>query len=358
MAIIAHLDLDAFFASVEEREKPYLKGLPIVVGADPKGGKGRGVVATANYPAREYGIHSAMPISQAWKLSRWARRQGKREAAFISPSTRKYTKASQEVFAIVRKHVTHIEQTSVDEAYLDMNFTETLPRAAVIAREIKRDIYRRTGLRATIGIGHNRMMAKIASSYRKPNGLTVVSEKNAEAFLSPLPIRTIPGIGPKSEETFTKLRIKTIGDARKLSWVELEEHFGKWGFSLYERLRGVAPATLYEDEPPKSIGEHETFDKDTEDFDQVLATLRRMAEHLEKQRIKNKFSGFKTVVLTVRFSDFTTKSRSVTSKDPLTSARALETRAMKLLMPFFDRTENPKKLPIRLVGLRIEKLVA
>ena len=358
MAIIAHLDLDAFFASVEEREKPYLKGLPVVVGADPKGGKGRGVVATANYPAREYGIHSAMPISQAWKLSEWARKSGKPSAAFIVPNGHKYGKASREVFKVVKKYVKHIEETSIDEAYLDLNFTETLPKAAALMRIIKRDVYRTTGLRATIGIGHNRMMAKIASGYRKPNGLTVISEKSAETFLAPLPIRTIPGIGPKTEEVFKRLKVSTVADARRFSWVELQERFGMWGFDLYEKLRGVASDTLHKEQAPKSIGVHETFETDTYDFDQVLDVLARMGKRITKQLSRNGFSGFKTVVLTVRFSDFTTKNRSSTSKEILSGERSLETRAMKLLMPFFDRSENPKRLPVRLVGLRVEKLVA
>ncbi len=357
MAIIGHIDLDAFFASVEERDKPFLKGEPIVVGADPKGGSGRGVVATANYKAREYGIHSAIPISQAWKLSELARKSGKPQAVFIVPSSHKYGKASKEVFKVVRSHVTSIEETSVDEAYLDLTFTKTLLGAIALARAVKRDIYRRTGLRATVGIGHNRMMAKIASGHKKPNGLTVVSEQKAEKFLEPLPVRILPGVGPKTEAALRRYGVKTVGDARKFSWVELVEHFGSWGYDLYEKIRGIAPAKLYKDEPYKSIGEHETFETDTDDLDAIMKTISGMAGRLLKRLVRHNFSGFKTVVITVRFSDFTTKNRSVTAKEKIDSQKVLEVRALKLLLPFFDRSENPRRLPIRLVGLRLEKLV-
>ena len=211
MKIIAHIDLDAFFASVEEREKPYLRGLPVVVGSDPAGGKGRGVVATANYRAREYGIHSAMPITRAWRLSEWARKKGMPTVAFITPGNRKYGKASREVFRIVCRYVKKIEQTSVDEAYLDMSAPHSYAKARVLARAIQRQIIRETHLTASVGIGPNRMVAKIASGYQKPRGLTVVVPERVMAFLAPLATRDIPGIGPKAEAALARLGIRTVG---------------------------------------------------------------------------------------------------------------------------------------------------
>ena len=217
MRIIGHLDMDAFFAAIEERDHPELKGRPVVVGADPAGGKGRGVVATANYPARVYGIHSAMPISQAWKAAEAARRRGRPATAFVRGSHRQYAEVSGRIMAILHRHAPVVEEASIDEAYFDLSFAGSLAQAADICRQIKREIKDEEQLTGSIGLGPNKMVAKIASDFQKPDGLTVVTAEEAEDFLAPLPVRKIPGIGPKTEQSLARLGIKTVQDLKRFT---------------------------------------------------------------------------------------------------------------------------------------------
>jgi len=186
VSIIGHLDLDAFFAAVEERDRPELRGQPLVVGADPEGGRGRGVVSTANYAARRYGIHSAMPISRAWKLSEAARRRGEPPVVFVPPRLSRYAEVSARVMAIVRRHVPLVEEAGIDEAYLDLSFAGNFAAAREICRTIKEQIKAEEHLTASIGVGPNKLIAKIASDFQKPDGLTVVTPEEAEAFLAGL----------------------------------------------------------------------------------------------------------------------------------------------------------------------------
>jgi len=201
MRIIGHLDMDAFFAAIEERDHPELKGRPLVVGADPAGDLGRGVVSTANYPARAYGIHSAMPISTAWRLAEAARRRGRPATVFVPGSHRKYGQVSARIMAILHQFAPVVEGAGIDEAYFDLSFTGSYDRAADLARQIKAAILAQERLTASIGIGPNKMVAKIASDFQKPDGLTVVTAAEAEDFLAPLAVRKIPGIGPKTEQS-------------------------------------------------------------------------------------------------------------------------------------------------------------
>ncbi|MAF59243.1 MAG: DNA polymerase IV [Candidatus Pacebacteria bacterium] len=355
--IIAHIDLDAFFASVEERDNPYLKGLPVVIGSDPEGGFGRGVVSTANYKAREYGIHSALPIRKAWGFSEAARKEGKSACAFISPSMNRYSDASREIFNIVSKYTPTLMQTGIDEGSTDLSHLKTFKAARVHVENMKREIKRKTRLSCSVGIGPNRLVAKIASDFDKPNGLTVITPSKVDKFLRPLSIRDIPGIGPKAEEKLRRFKIKTVGDLQKLSWEELEKNFGKWGFSMYEKARGIDERELHEPVPRKSIGKHETFREDTYDLNFVLYELSKMARSITSSMNRKSFSGFRTVVLTVRFADFTTFTRSVTTSEVMKYTKELEAKAMKLVLPFFEGVQNPEKKAVRLVGLRIEKLI-
>ena len=180
MRLIGHLDMDAFFAAVEERDHPELEGLPIVVGADPACGKGRGVVSTANYKARVYGIHSAMPISQAWKLSEAARRRGLPPAVFVRGHYRRYAEISDRLMSVLRRFAPVVEEAGIDEAYFDLSFAGTYEAAAEICRQIKQEIKSREGLTASIGLGPNKLVAKIASDFQKPDGLTVVTAETAQ----------------------------------------------------------------------------------------------------------------------------------------------------------------------------------
>jgi DNA polymerase IV (DinB-like DNA polymerase) len=356
VSIIAHLDMDAFFAAVEERDHPELKGLPVVVGADPAAGKGRGVVSTANYAARAYGIHSAMPISRAWKLSEAAKRKGKPGVVFLKPNFARYQEVSDRIMAIVRRHVPLVEAAGIDEAYMDLSFAGSYERAKEICRKIKGQIKEEEKLTASIGIGPNKLIAKIASDFQKPDGLTVVTEEEAEDFLASLPVRKIPGIGPKTEKFLAAKGITLVWHLKQFSAQQLQEWFGKWGLALYEKVRGRGSAKLSFTWEPKSIGEQETFPQDTLNLDFIFEGLWQMCRNVRERLLEEGFSAFRTVVVTVRFADFETHSRAHTLPEPTDALQTLQFEAMKLLMPFLDRRENPKRKPIRLIGVRVEKL--
>ncbi len=354
--IIAHLDMDAFFASVEEREKPRLKGLPIVVGADPAEGKGRGVVSTSNYKAREYGIKSAMPISQAWQLSENAKKSGKPAAVFIGGNFGNYSKVSEEVMAIVRRNVPRVEQASVDEAYLDLSFFGSYEEAEKLCQKLKSEIKKKEKITCSIGIGPNKLIAKIAVDMRKPDGLTVIRESEAEKFLEPLAIRKIPGVGPKAEAVFQKMKIRTIKDAKKLSQGDLYVLMGELGLELYEKLRGRDDSAIIEEHEVKSIGGQETFMEDTKDFALINSRLSALCEDIISRFEASEFKFYKTIAITARFDDFETKTRSHTLVQPAADAKTLYFESLKLISPFLDKRENPNNKLIRLIGTRIEKL--
>jgi DNA polymerase IV (DinB-like DNA polymerase) len=378
MRIIAHLDMDAFFASIEERDHPRFAGRPIVVGADPEDGKGRGVVSTANYAARAYGIRSALPISTAWKFSEAARKKGSPAAVFLEVNMRKYGEVSERIMDIIRSHVPPnprgavlVEPASVDEAYFDLSFAGSYEKAESIAREIKDEIKVKERLTASVGIGPNKLIAKIASDRQKPDGLTLVHEKDAESFLEPLSIRVIPGVGPKSEEEFTKRGIRTVRDAKRLSEADLTKMMGKWGSELYEKLRARSDSEIVLDSVPKSVGEQTTFDedipvngrlKDRKLLEAALAALAADVHRRLRREIADgaPFTAFRSIGITVRFSDFTTRTRSVTLKEPVAASdpgaqKTIQFQALRLFMPFLDRREDPLRKPIRLLGVKVER---
>lgn len=358
MRIIGHLDMDAFFAAVEERATPRFFGLPIVIGADPQKGHGRGVVSTANYKAREYGIHSAMPITRAWELAEIARMQGKPEAIFLPPNMNLYAETSEAIMQIARRHVPIVEQTSVDEAFLDLSFAIDYRQVKEICQKIKERIKTQEKLTCSIGVGPNKLVAKIASDFKKPDGLTIIREDEIENFLNPLPIRKIPGIGPKTEETFKKLGVTIIKDLRKFSEAELSQMLGKWGLDLYEKIRGIDDSPVSEEHEIKSIGEQETFPQDTLNPNYILERLGQMAKNISKRLAKEGFKNFRTIVVIVRFSDFETKTKSKTLEKPTSHLSVLQFESLKLLTPFLDKRQNPCRKLIRLIGLRVEKLSA
>lgn len=354
--IIAHLDMDAFFAAIEERDNPRLRGLPVVVGADPGDGRGRGVVSTANYKAREYGIHSAMPISTAWRFSKKAKMAGKPSAVFVSVGFRKYGQVSEKIMEIVREDVSLVEQASVDEAYMDLSFCKTYATAKALCEKIKKEIQAKERLTASIGIGPNKLVAKIASDAQKPDGLTVITPKKVAEFLEPLSVRKIPGIGPKSEEALNSRGVKTIRDLKKFSRESLMSMFGKWGGDMYEKARGQDDSPVSEEYEAKSIGEQETFMTDTRDYNFITERLTALCESVMRRFKKSDFKTYKTVGITVRFSDFETKTRAHTLPSPANDLATLRFEATRLILPFLDRRENPRGKFIRLIGVKIEKL--
>ena len=356
MRIVGHLDMDAFFAAIEERENPSLCGLPIVVGADPRGGKGRGVVSTANYKAREYGIHSALPISKAWWLSEAAKEHGTPPATFLPVRMERYAEVSTHVMETLRRFVYLVEQASIDEAYFDLSSCESYTLAEEVCRKMKRAIRDEERLTASVGIGPNKLIAKIASSMCKPDGLTTVREEDVAPFLAPLPVRTIPGVGPKTEAELTRIGVTIIKDMRRFSQEELRGMFGKRGLDLYQKIRGRDESPIEETYEAKSIGEQETFEQDTRDESVLVERLRAICQDVIDRLAAEGFTHFRTVVLTVRFADFETKSRSHTLPSPTGDPRVLEEEARKLFVPFLDERENPHAKLIRLIGVRLEKL--
>jgi nucleotidyltransferase/DNA polymerase involved in DNA repair len=360
MRIVVHVDMDAFYAAVEERLNPALRDLPVVVGADPKEGKGRGVVMTANYRARKFGIRSALPISRAWRFAETARRRGEPITIFIQPQMALYREVSGRVMAILQQHGDAFEEASIDEAYLDLSSCENFPAARERVIGIKQEIREREGLCCSVGVGPNKLIAKIASGRQKPDGLTVVEPDQAAGFLEPLPVRVIPGIGPKSAQFLHARNVRTVADLRQVPDSSLVEWFGKWGARLFEKARGLDDSEVSNEWTRKSLGEQETFEENTRDRALITDRLNAMAERILAKLAANQFTGFRTVTLTVRLADFQTSNRSRSFKEGLVvnenaSAR-LQEAALALLLPFFDERENPRGKPFRLIGLRVEKL--
>jgi DNA polymerase IV (archaeal DinB-like DNA polymerase) len=326
MDIIGHLDMDAFFAAVEERDHPEWRGLPLVVGADPQEGRGRGVVSTANYPARRYGIHSAMPISRAWALAEAAKRRGEPETVFATPNFPRYVEFSRRIMTLVRRHLPVVQEVGIDEAYLDLGFCQSFSRAEELCRAIKEEIKAQEGLTASVGIGPNKLVAKIASDHQKPDGLTVVTTAEVEDLLAPLPIRKIPGVGPKTEQVLARQGMRIVADVRRLAPEELERLLGKGGLALYDKVRGRGSALLNPSGEPKSMGEQETFLEDTDDLEFLFERLWGMCRGVLASLQEEGFQNFRTVVVTVRFADFETHTRSRTLNRPANTLRTSNLR--------------------------------
>ena len=362
MRIIAHVDMDAFYAAVEERLNPALRDLPVAVGADPKQGKGRGVVMTANYRARKHGIRSALPISRAWQFAEAARKRGEPATVFIQPNMALYREVSSRIMQIIQRYADTFEDASIDEAYLDVSSRENFAAATEHMSRLKAEIRDREGLGCSVGIAPNKLVAKIASGHQKPDGLTVIELERVESFLNPLSIRVIPGIGPKSENFLHQRNLRTVDDLRQIPESTLVEWFGKWGERLFERARGLDESEVSSEWTRKSLGEQETFEDDTRDRSIVVQRLELMAERILAKLREKEFAGFRTVTVTVRFGDFQTSNRSRTLKDGLRvsdeelALRRLKEEALSLILPFFDDRENPRGKQFRLIGLRVEKL--
>ena len=349
--------MDAFYASVEARYNPGLRGKPVVVGADPKEGHGRGVVTAASYEARRYGIRSAMPISRAWRVAEAVRRKGEPEVIFVRGNRALYVEVSERLMAILAARADAFEEASIDEAYLDLSSLGDFDAAAERARAIKREIAEREELTCSVGLGPNKLVAKIASDARKPDGLMVVAPDDVQAFLDPLPIRVIPGIGPKTEAVLHERNVRTVSDIRGIALDQLVEWFGRWGQDLHAKARGVSDSPVSNEWEPKSVGEQETFEVDTLDAAFILERVQALAHEVFARFEGQGFRVFRTVTITVRFANFRTLTRSHTPPEALTSEPALYATAVRLLLPFLDHRENPRQTKLRLIGVRVEKLL-
>ena len=356
MRIIAHVDMDAFYASVEARHNPELRDRPVVVGADPKEGRGRGVVEAASYAARRYGIRSAMPISRAWKLAEAARKKGEPAVAFVHGNRTLYVEVSGRVMAILAPGGDLFEEASIDEAYLDLSSLGTFEAAVERVQALKREVAEREGLTCSVGLGPNKLVAKIASDFKKPDGLTLVRPEDVQAFLDPMVIRVIPGIGPKTEAELHERGIRTVRDLRELERGQLAEWFGRWGEDLHAKAHGLSDSPVSNEWEPKSVGEQETFEVNTLDADFILERVRALAGEVFARVGRQGFRAFRTVTITVRFAHFRTLTRSRTTPEEIATEDALSACAVELIRPFLDERENPRGTKIRLIGVRAEKL--
>ncbi len=337
--IVAHLDMDAFYAAIEERDNPQFAGKPIVVGADPKGGKGRGVVATANYEARRFGIRSAMPISRAYHLAP--------KAIFLPPDFPKYQRISKKIFNLLRAEVPQIEEVGIDEAYLNLSHLKTYKKAVEMMEGIKDRIRDKENLTASVGIGPNKLVAKITSDKNKPNGLTVIKPKKVPRFLALLDIKEIPGIGPKTAQRFYAKKIKTIGQLRRLSKEQLTGMVGVFGETLFDLSRGKDPRPVGEPQPVKSVGKQTTFEKDTTDPKLITQTVLSLAQEVWKEVETSNLRG-KTVTVIVRYRNFETHTKAETPKERIKEFNQFKKLILKLLLPFLNQRRK-----VRLVGVRL-----
>ena len=338
---IIHIDMDAFFAAVEQRDHPEYRGKAVVVGGDPFG---RGVVCTASYEARPFGVRSAMPSTQARKLCP--------HAIFLRPNFRKYAQASAEIMAILRQHTDLVEPASLDEAYLDVTENRfRIEDPAMVASLIKQNIFAVTRLTASAGVAPNPFLAKVASDFKKPDGLTVISPGKETEFLKDLPVRKIPGVGPVTEKELHQLGFKTCGELREAGLPFLIRRLGKTGVFLFERANGRDDRVVEPDVPSKQYSSEETFEKDVLD----KSFMKEILEDFSR----NVFEGLKsdgrmgrTIVLKVKYHDFEVITRSRTlGHFPKDSREVLEI-ASNLLE---EKTEAGTR-PVRLLGLGISGL--
>lgn len=343
--MIFHLDMDHFYTAVEERERPYLKGKPVIVGADPKEGKGRGVVHTCNYEARKLGIRSAMPISKAWKLCP--------EATYMTPNFELYVRVSNEIMDILRNHADKFEQWGIDEAFLEVTQkVKDCAEAETLAHLIKNEILEKEKLTCSIGIGPNKLVAKIASDYRKPDGLTIVTEENAENFLAPLPVRKLLWVGHKTEQKLMIMGIRTIGDLARCDPSRLAEKFGVVGTQLCLMARGIDRSEVEERGEVKSISRELTFEEDTQDCEFVLDALYRLSEEVISDLARHNFC-FKTATIKIRYENFETHIHSKTM--PLTTNRLqdLKKAARDLIHDYLKPDRR-----VRLIGVRVSNFTS
>ncbi|WP_428635058.1 DNA polymerase IV [Sedimenticola sp.] len=335
---IMHVDMDAFFASVEQRDRPECRGRPVVVGAQPGS---RGVVATCSYEARAFGIRSAMPISEAFRRCP--------DAVYLKPDIARYVEASQQVMALLETISPVVEPVSVDEAYLDITGLERLYGApAAIAKRVKDRIRQDVGLGCSVGIGHNRLIAKLASEYRKPDGMTVVLPERVEGFLDPMPPSNLRGVGPQTLKTVQRLGIQTVKQLRGMSRELLNGYFGeKMAGSLYRQARGLASDQVGERGARQSISKETTFNQDVTDRDHLRSTLRALASEVGYSLRKAGLKG-RVVTLKIRLAGFETHTRQRRLAVPGDSDSGLFKVAWDLLEAavFFEK-------PIRLIGIGV-----
>ena len=339
--IILHLDMDSFYASVEMRKNPSLQGSAVIIGPDPRHGSGRGVVLTCSYEARNFGVRSAMPVSVAYTLCP--------HALFIPPDFPAYLKASGEVMALLKSSGFRFQQVSIDEAFLDLSSTGSFAAAGAWAEGLQNSISERLGLTCSAGIGPCKLVAKIASDFKKPAGLTVVEPETTEKFLAPLPVRKIPGVGGKTELALHELGITTIGDLAAYDLGKLVAQFGRGAVSLHEAALGIDRRDVEEHTETQSISREITFETDTSDPGIIIATMDALAEDVFAGLIQEDLS-FRTMTVKVRYQGFVTRTRAKTLSHGSRKKETLKTGVRTLVKDLLDDRK------IRLLGVRLSSL--
>ncbi len=342
--IIFHIDMDAFYPSVEQREHPEWKGKSVIVGADPQGGKGRGVVASPSYEAREFGVRSAMSISKAWRLCP--------QGVYLRPNFALYEKVSSEIMVLLRKYADKFEQVGLDEAFLDVSRkVNDFDEAAKLADRIRKDVFDKEKLTCSIGIGSNKLIAKLGSDYRKPYGLTVVKSQDVKKFLDPLPVRKLIGVGPKTEIKLGELGVKTIGELAKFKKETLVKIFGKWGANMHELANGIDYSEVTEEHEIKSIGRETTFEEDTNDKGLIFKTIESLVDEFH-QEIKDGNISFKTVTVKVRYENFETHTHAKTFEFYTNDKEIIKYTAKQLVQQFLNLGRKVRLIGVRISGLK------
>jgi DNA polymerase IV len=336
---ILHVDLDAFFAAVEQRDRPELRGKPVIVGGDPRG---RGVVSAASYEARRFGVHSAMSLREAVRRCP--------NGVFLPVDGRRYQQASRDVMAVLRRFTPQVEPISIDEAFLDVTGSRGLfGDGRSIATAIKAAVREDVGLTASVGVASTKLVAKIASDLQKPDGLVVVEPGEEAAFLAPLPISRLWGVGQKTATALADYGVRTIGDLAALSPDLLVRRFGKHGGSLASRARGVDDDPVHEGDPAKSVGHEHTFDSDTSDREVIERTLLAMSDGVAG-RLRSAGVRASTIAVKIRDSSFRTITRQRTLPEPTDLTDPIFRAAVELARP------EVRGIRVRLLGVTASNL--
>ena len=340
---IIHIDMDAFFASVEERDNPDLKGKPVIIGSDPRKTGGRGVVSTCNYEARKFGVHSAMSSKEAYERCP--------QAVFISGNYQKYRKVGMQIREIFKRYTDLVEPMSIDEAYLDVTENKLGIKSAIkIAKMIQYDIWQEVHLTCSAGVSYNKFLAKLASDFEKPKGLTLILPEDAQDFLEKLSIEKFYGVGKRSVEKLHQLGVFTGADLLEIPEITLIDLFGRFGYDLYRKARGISNSPVKSNRIRKSIGSERTYGKLLYEEDDVKSEISKNAQRVVDTLQRNHKVG-RTIVLKVRYSDFSTLTKRITLDDVTNDFKVID-QVAKTIYDSLDES----KLGVRLLGVTVTGL--
>ena len=339
---IIHIDMDAFFAAVEIRDNPKLKGKPVIIGSDPRQTGGRGVVSTCSYEARVFGVHSAMSSKEAYERCP--------QAVFISGNYEKYKAVGLEIRAIFKRYTDLIEPMSIDEAYLDVTENKLGIKSAVkIARLIQEDIWQELHLTASAGVSYNKFLAKMASDYQKPHGLTVILPDKAQDFLKQMDIAKFHGVGKKTVEKLHEMGIYTGADLLDVSEVTLIDRFGRLGYDLYRKARGIHNSPVKSNRIRKSIGKEKTYSKILQDEEDIKKELTLLSEKVAHNLSKQDKAG-KIIILKIRYADFSTLTRRKSLPQATQDASQISQTALQLYEELAEKEKGIRLLGITVTG--------